>query len=226
MNSLLPAPRVTRYELVVVVASTAGVFALFSAIWWYRRAADASVPMTTGRLAAVLALEAAMAAVWVPRLRARGWSHRSLSLSPEPRDVLRGVSVFLLAMIAYTAVWTAASLVSPQVVAAALAVQITGQPALWIVILVAAINPIAEEFLYLGFIARALEGTSVQLALAGCTAVRVGVHLYQGPLAIIAILPFGLVFGAYYLRTHRIWPVIVAHSVMDAMGLLRLEGAA
>jgi hypothetical protein len=105
MNVLPPPPRMTRHELMLVVGSTAGVFTLFSVIWWYRLAPGASVPMTTGRLAAVLALEAAMAAVWVPRLRARGWSHRTISLSPEPRDVLRGVGVFLLSMTAYTVVW-------------------------------------------------------------------------------------------------------------------------
>ena len=51
-------------------------------------------------------------------------------------------------------------------------------------------------------------------------ALRVSVHLYQGPLlAFVAILPLAIVMTWYYARTGRIWPVIVAHVITDAIGL-------
>jgi membrane protease YdiL (CAAX protease family) len=56
-------------------------------------------------------------------------------------------------------------------------------------------------------------------------ALRVLVHLYQGRLALIAILPLGVVFTWYYVRTKRLWPVVVAHVVVDALALSSLMAA-
>ena len=48
---------------------------------------------------------------------------------------------------------------------------------------------------------------------------RVLAHAYQGKLALIAILPVALVLTWYFVRTGRLWPVIVAHIVQDAIAL-------
>ena len=48
---------------------------------------------------------------------------------------------------------------------------------------------------------------------------RLAVHLYQGRLAFISILPLAVVFTVYYSRTNRLWPVIVAHMLFDIIAL-------
>ena len=51
------------------------------------------------------------------------------------------------------------------------------------------------------------------------TGLRVLYHLYQGPLGVLTIVPMGLMFGYIYVRTRKLWPVIVAHVLMDVIGL-------
>jgi membrane protease YdiL (CAAX protease family) len=49
--------------------------------------------------------------------------------------------------------------------------------------------------------------------------IRLLCHLYQGPLA-VGIVPVGLVFTWYYARTHRLWPVVIAHAISDFVALV------
>jgi membrane protease YdiL (CAAX protease family) len=141
---------------------------------------------------------------------------------------LRGLGLALVAWLAYLATWVATWAVTPAVIRAAVdaASGIGGRPAWWAVLLTSLANPVAEEFLYLAFIARVLELESAALALSASTIARVLAHTYQGPFALVSILPLGLIFGAYYLRSHRIWPIVAAHAGMDILALGRLAGAA
>jgi len=51
---------------------------------------------------------------------------------------------------------------------------------------------------------------------------RLSVHAYQGIYAVIGVLPIAIVFTIFYVKTRRVWPVIVAHIVIDAISLSRL----
>jgi membrane protease YdiL (CAAX protease family) len=81
---------------------------------------------------------------------------------------------------------------------------------------------LAEEFLYLGFVASVLRSRSTAAAFWGSVLVRVAVHLYQGPLALVAVAPVGVVLTSYYLGSRRIWPAVVAHAVLDFQALRQL----
>lgn len=48
--------------------------------------------------------------------------------------------------------------------------------------------------------------------------VRVLYHLYQGPLGAISILLTGTIFGIYYWKTRKLWPVAFAHIFADFAG--------
>jgi membrane protease YdiL (CAAX protease family) len=50
-------------------------------------------------------------------------------------------------------------------------------------------------------------------------AIRLTYHLYQGPLAVIPIAFFGVVMTLVYVRMGRLWPAIVAHGLLDFVGL-------
>jgi len=84
----------------------------------------------------------------------------------------------------------------------------------------AILNPIFEEFLWLGYAIPTLSArTGLSRAVAISLALRLSVHAYQGVAAFVGILPVGVVFTWYFARTGRLWPVIVAHAVMDAVPL-------
>jgi hypothetical protein len=51
-------------------------------------------------------------------------------------------------------------------------------------------------------------------------ALRMSFHLYQGPGRIPRFAILGLVFTFFYIRTGRLWPLIVAHALLEAVALL------
>jgi membrane protease YdiL (CAAX protease family) len=202
------------------VVSTAGVFIGFSFfhLVWRTRTDDM---MTDGGLLGVLALELAMLLAWLRPLGRRGWSLRGVTHPIEPVDVMTGVSVAFIALIGYWILFAVIAAVSPAYARAASAIHIGGSVSAWVAILVSIVNPCAEELLYLGFVANALRKEGAAVAFSASVLLRVLVHVYQGPLGVISNVPFGAVLAAYYLATGRIWPAILAHSVMDLIALIR-----
>ena len=51
-------------------------------------------------------------------------------------------------------------------------------------------------------------------------AIRFDCHIEQGPISALTILPLGLIFAAVYWRWRRVWPLVVAHGVMDFLGMM------
>jgi membrane protease YdiL (CAAX protease family) len=45
-------------------------------------------------------------------------------------------------------------------------------------------------------------------------------HIYQGPVGALSVLVFGLVLSLFYLRTGRLFPVVVAHVIADVAPFL------
>lgn len=75
-----------------------------------------------------------------------------------------------------------------------------------------------EEFIVVGYLFARLgelgwRGRWIVLAAA---LLRGTYHLYQGPSAFIGNALLGLVFGTLYLRAKRLWPLVIAHSLIDA----------
>ena len=55
------------------------------------------------------------------------------------------------------------------------------------------------------------------------TAVLFGlVHIYQGPLSMFFITIQGLLYGWYYLRFGRVWPLIIAHALYDSLQVIQI----
>jgi len=49
--------------------------------------------------------------------------------------------------------------------------------------------------------------------------IRVAYHLYQGPMAVLAIVPYARIAAVWFARTKRLAPLIVAHALMDFIAL-------
>ncbi len=91
-----------------------------------------------------------------------------------------------------------------------------------ILILIALGNAAAEEIVVVAYFVTRLRqlGASENGSLAASAALRGGYHLYQGVGAGVGNLVMGVVFGRYYQVTSRLWPLVVAHAVMDIVAFV------
>ncbi|AEV72525.1 CAAX amino terminal protease family [Mycolicibacterium rhodesiae NBB3] len=91
-----------------------------------------------------------------------------------------------------------------------------------VLLLVAFANGWAEEVIVVGFLFTRFRQLRISPAAAVIltSALRGLYHLYQGFGAGLGNLAMGLVFGYVYLRTGRLWPLIVAHAVIDAVAFV------
>lgn len=218
------ASRGTLAEACVVYGATVGVSAVATlAIGIDRRQ---ELAFTNAHLLSVVGTEVVLSALLVPWLRRRGWTPAAAAGAPAPLDTLRGAGVWVLAYACFVLAWIVFAILAPEAARAlAAARRFTGIPASPAVIVVASVvNPVFEEFLWLGYgVMRLAPRLGNRWAVGSSVLLRVAVHVYQGPLALISVLPLAIAFTWYYGRTRRLWPVVVAHVLFDAMGLaLRL----
>ena len=91
-----------------------------------------------------------------------------------------------------------------------------------VLLLVAFANGWAEEIVVVGFLVTRLRQLRVSplAAVVASSLLRGVYHLYQGFGAGLGNLAMGLVFGYVYLRTGRLWPLIVAHALIDAVAFV------
>lgn len=91
-----------------------------------------------------------------------------------------------------------------------------------VLLLVAFANGWAEEVIVVGFLITRLRQLSVTpvMAVIASSVLRGVYHLYQGFGAGLGNLAMGLVFGYVWLRTGRLWPLIIAHALIDAVAFV------
>ncbi len=91
-----------------------------------------------------------------------------------------------------------------------------------VLILAAAANAWAEEVLMIGFLLTRLRQLKVgrYQALAVSAVLRGAYHLYQGFGGFVGNVIMGLVFGWAWQRTNRLWPLVIAHTVIDVVAFV------
>jgi membrane protease YdiL (CAAX protease family) len=91
-----------------------------------------------------------------------------------------------------------------------------------VLLLVAFANGWAEEVVVVGFLITRLRQLRMSplVAVIASSVLRGIYHLYQGFGAGLGNLAMGLVFGYVYVRTGRLWPLIVAHGLIDAVAFV------
>jgi membrane protease YdiL (CAAX protease family) len=88
------------------------------------------------------------------------------------------------------------------------------------VLLAAAVaNSWAEELLVVGYLITRLRqlGWSENASLLGSAVLRGAYHLYQGVGGFVGNLVMGLVYGRVWQRTHRLWPLVIGHALIDVV---------
>jgi membrane protease YdiL (CAAX protease family) len=91
-----------------------------------------------------------------------------------------------------------------------------------VLVLAAAVNGVQEEVIVVGYLLTRLRqlGWRTSHAVAVSAVLRGSYHLYQGFGAFIGNAIMGVVFALFFLRTRRVVPLIVAHTVLDVVAYL------
>lgn len=89
-------------------------------------------------------------------------------------------------------------------------------------IVIAFANGFAEEVIVVGYLLTRLPQLRVspRVALACSALLRGAYHLYQGFGAGLGNIAMGLVFGYAWQRTGRLWPLILAHGLIDTVAFV------
>lgn len=158
--------------------------------------------------------------VWF--LRIRGWTLQKLGLDVTLRGTVYGLVLLVLTYVLVLGAQFIAGLVAPADMQAA--IDRYPRPAadldMHLVFLVSVVNGIFEEVFVAGYIISALTPVrGTWMAINVSTGIRLLCHLYQGALGVISVVPLGLLHGYVYSRTRMLWPLILAHILLDLVGL-------
>ena len=91
-----------------------------------------------------------------------------------------------------------------------------------VLIIAAFANGFAEEVVVVGYLITRLRqlGLSQNRAILASSVLRGLYHLYQGFGAGLGNLVMGLVFGYTWCRTGRLWPLVIAHGLIDTVAFV------
>ena len=91
-----------------------------------------------------------------------------------------------------------------------------------VLVLAAFANGWAEEVIVVGYLLTRLQQLEISpaKAIVWSSLLRGAYHLYQGFGAGLGNVAMGLVFGHVWRRTGRLWPLIVAHGIIDSVAFV------
>ncbi|GAA2018847.1 CPBP family intramembrane metalloprotease [Nakamurella flavida] len=83
-------------------------------------------------------------------------------------------------------------------------------------------NGFLEEILVVGYLLTRLDQLGVRpwVAIASSAVLRGSYHLYQGFGGFLGNAIMGVVFGYAYRRWGRIWPLVIAHTLLDVVSFV------
>jgi uncharacterized protein len=210
-----------RAEFVIVIVTAFGLSVLANLIYLFDPAAFAGVSAITDEsLKSLVVEELVLLALLGSFLKARGWTLERFGLSVDARDTTIGIAMAILAIIVSYLLQLIAENAVPQILPERQSL-IQGQLGFFTVVMVSVVNPVFEEVFVCGYLISALKdkrGTAFAINVS--VGLRVAYHLYQGALSVLTIAPLGLMFAYWYVRSGRLWPVIVAHGVLDFVALV------
>jgi membrane protease YdiL (CAAX protease family) len=216
-----PPRRASIPEIALVLGVPTSLFMASSVMWLVRGGKE--VLFTDARIVSTLAIELVLAVILLAFLRRRGWTPGAVAGGPVARDAVRGIGVWLGCIASIYAVFAVVYLVEPELAVSLAAPKFSGTLSVPIAVAVSVVNPVFEEFLWLGYAIPALQSrVGLRAACVVSVMLRVAVHAYQGPVALITVLPTAIIFTVYFATTGRLWAVIGAHAIADVMGLAGL----
>jgi membrane protease YdiL (CAAX protease family) len=154
-------------------------------------------------------------------LKIRGWTLAKIGLGVTMRGTSWGLLLFVLSLalvFAIRAVGQFSFGLAPGELDQRLAA--TEGLNMQVVFMSSVVSAAFEELFVAGYVITALSATrGPWTAINVSTGLRVLCHLYQGPLGVLTVVPLGLLFGWLYVRTRQLWPLVLAHVLLDVAGL-------
>lgn len=202
-----------RAEFATVMLGAFGMFVMSSITAAFD--GGPSAPLTDDSLLDLVVYEAALLAMLGIFLSVRGWRPADVGLSPTLKDTAIGAVIVLADYMVYIVAWSIYS----QFATAGSDLPISSLEASNVVLL-SLVNGFFEELFVCGYLINAVKKRrSVVFAINVSVAIRLAYHLYQGPIAVPSIVPMGLIFAYWFAKTGRLWPLVVAHALMDLLAL-------
>jgi len=212
-----------RAEFVIVLLVAFAPFVLKSTVSVFDPPA---APMISNRhLISLLVYEPLVLTAIVIFIRLRSWTLGRLGLaSLLPLDTVKGVGLLVITSAINWLVWWLLWNVAPDLVTAAghrAATVIAHDFQMAIIIAASAVNGLFEELLLCGYVMSVVKSRHGEWTAINFSAtLRLSYHLYQGLPGAIGIIPVGLIFGLAFARTGRLWPLVIAHALLDMLALI------
>jgi uncharacterized protein len=220
--------RFSTAEFVVVVLTAFGSFILTSLhVLASGRAHEEAGPLshfTSNHLYGLVFYELSIAPVVISILYLRGWRLADFPLGVSGALTTLGAGI---AVVTVAGDWVITLVLTGlfQNIGSALNAYENyvplGGPSFTSVVLLSIVNPVYEEVFVCGYVIAALRGRfGVTTAVNASVAIRVLYHLYQGLSAFPFHAMYGLIQAYVFVRTGRLWPLIVSHALLDFFALV------
>ncbi len=208
----------SKAEFLIVILVSFGYFILSSLLSVLDPGSFAHI--TEGHLRFLLIYESIVIVVLWKFLSVRGWHFQQLGLAPKLKDIGIGVALTIAVYVAHTAIMFVIAYIAPEQITRAGRL-VAPDIGLASIFTVSILNAVFEEVFVCGYVITTLRKThSVSFAINASIAIRLSYHLYQGTARLIGIFPIGLLFALWFARTGRLWPAIIAHCIIDIIGLV------
>lgn len=222
LHSLRRLPPLVEFTIVISLAFGTFILASLSVMFSFMNGEINGDPLATENadLIDLLVFEISMLAVIAALLYLRGWRWWQFNLRITSWGSAAGAGLAVADYLVYSLLFVLLfEPVFPESVALYPEEVVESLHPVTVVIF-SIVNGFYEELLVVGYVYLALAARyGFNVALSASTALRLLYHLYQGPIAVIAILPMGLLFFWLYARYRRLWPLVFAHILLDIYGL-------
>ncbi len=205
-------------EITIVIALAFGLFCAISIGSLISSQSDDPRALSGADLTALVIYEAVTFLLVAIFLFMRGWTLSAIGLAPSLRQTVTGLGIAIAAFVTYAGL--SVLLQSAPVAEATATAPVASDLTLSAIMLLSIVNAIYEEVLVCGYLVSAItEQRNALIAVLASATLRAVYHLYQGPLAALFIGVLGLAFALYYVHSGRLWPLIVAHGILDFAAL-------
>ncbi len=150
----------------------------------------------------------------------RGWTMPDLGFKPSWAGLVEGGVIALAAVLLSGALQFALKRSLPGLTLPSSTTEAGAALPMAAVLLLTAVRPMLEELLGTGYLMSKLAPRFGMLtAINASVALRLACHLHLGASAVIAVLPLGLAFAYWYANTRRLFPLVVAHAILEFVAL-------
>lgn len=80
-------------------------------------------------------------------------------------------------------------------------------------LLIIIVNSVYEEFLLIGYLFKRFQNLNTSIIIFVSFMIRLSFHTYQGWESLAMVFSIAIVFGMYYKKYKKLWPVIIAHAI-------------